>query len=208
MFGHLQIAMQHLGLELTDWSGLPFAEAIRIFKSKKLVTKAEFDRLEDRYKARAWTIAGDHSTYTISQTHASLGEAITEGLSSQEWIAQSAEQFDLWGVTSKGDHHLRTVFNTSTLGAYQHGRFQQSRSPEMLERRPFWKYRTIGDEHVRDSHAAMDGKVFPADHSIWGTWYPPNGFNCRCRVDPIRDGEVSEVPVETPDPGFASAPGV
>ena len=164
--------------------------------------------MNDRHKTRAFTIAGDQRVYTLQQAHASLGEAISEGLTAQQWVDQAQEQFDLWGVTRKSDYHLRTVFNTNTLGSYQAGRLQQMRTPEMMERRPFWRYRTVGDERVRDTHREMDGRVFPADHSIWGTWYPPNGFNCRCRVEPLREGAVSEVPVVTPDPGFGSAPSV
>jgi SPP1 gp7 family putative phage head morphogenesis protein len=214
MFGHLQIAMQHLGVELASstWTGLPFAEAIRIFILKDIVPRSEFDRLQEAHKTRAWTIAGDHSSYTLLRTHESLTLAIADGDSIQKWVTESAERFKAWGVNSLGDHHLRTVFNTSTLGSYQAGRYQQSKTPEMINRRPFWRYRTVGDERVRESHAAMDGAVYPANHSIWATWYPPNGFNCRCRVEPIREedaGDVrTDIPDQAPDPGFGSAPSI
>ena len=54
--------------------------------------------------------------------------------------------------------------------------------PDVLERRKYWQYQTAGDSHVRETHMAMDGRVFPADSKVWDTWYPPNGFGCRCTV--------------------------
>lgn len=48
------------------------------------------------------------------------------------------------------------------------------------------------DKHTRPSHLAMDGKVFPADSPIWDTWYPPNGFKCRCTVRSLSKRQVEE----------------
>jgi SPP1 gp7 family putative phage head morphogenesis protein len=49
-------------------------------------------------------------------------------------------------------------------------------------RRPYLRYHTRQDAAVRPSHAAMDGRVYPASHPIWGVWTPPNGWGCRCWV--------------------------
>ena len=38
----------------------------------------------------------------------------------------------------------------------------------------------------------MNGKVFSADHPIWDTWYPPNGFRCRCQVVTLSKRQVEE----------------
>ena len=96
--------------------------------------------------------------------------------------------------------------------AYQHGRYVQQTHPEVLEALPFWQYRTIGDSRVRDSHKAMDGKIWPANHPVWDIWYPENGFGCRCRVDELSRSEAEaegiseEMPKEQPDEGFAHSP--
>jgi hypothetical protein len=44
-------------------------------------------------------------------------------------------------------------------------------------------YRTAGDDRVRESHALLDGITKPVDDSFWDTYYPPNGWRCRCDVD-------------------------
>jgi uncharacterized protein with gpF-like domain len=59
----------------------------------------------------------------------------------------------------------------------------------------------------------MEGKVYPADDPVWKTWYPPNGFRCRCRVNALTKGETeglqveSELPKDSPDKGFDTSPG-
>lgn len=47
---------------------------------------------------------------------------------------------------------------------------------------PNIKYVTAHDERVRDSHAAMDGVIYPINHVFWKTHWPPNGWNCRCKA--------------------------
>ena len=44
------------------------------------------------------------------------------------------------------------------------------------------QYRTIGDDRVREEHAGLDGITLPIDDPFWHTYYPPNGWNCRCTV--------------------------
>lgn len=44
------------------------------------------------------------------------------------------------------------------------------------------QYRTVGDDRVREEHAGLDGITLPIDDPFWHTYYPPNGWNCRCTV--------------------------
>jgi len=43
-------------------------------------------------------------------------------------------------------------------------------------------YDAINDRRTRPAHAAMDGYIAPHDDPIWNTWYPLNGYRCRCSV--------------------------
>jgi len=36
----------------------------------------------------------------------------------------------------------------------------------------------------------MNGRVFRYDDALWSSHYPPNGFNCRCRVSPLSAAAV------------------
>lgn len=52
--------------------------------------------------------------------------------------------------------------------------------------RYYLQYRTAKDDKVRPEHAALDGLTLPMSDSFWETYYPPNGWNCRCTVVQVR----------------------
>jgi len=58
---------------------------------------------------------------------------------------------------------------------------------------PLLEYSTVGDDAVRDSHAALDGVIQPVDSDFWDTHYPPNGWGCRCLVKQLSKGEITDV---------------
>ena len=49
-------------------------------------------------------------------------------------------------------------------------------------------YETVGDGRVRPDHAALEGVCLPVDDPFWAIAYPPNGWNCRCRVLRVAKG--------------------
>lgn len=48
------------------------------------------------------------------------------------------------------------------------------------------QYRTVGDGKVRPEHAALDGITLPMSDPFWETYFPPNGWGCRCSVVQVR----------------------
>lgn len=48
------------------------------------------------------------------------------------------------------------------------------------------QYRTAADDRVRDSHAALSGITLPKDDAFWISYYPPNGWRCRCTAVQVR----------------------
>lgn len=45
------------------------------------------------------------------------------------------------------------------------------------------RYRTAGDGRVRPEHKLLDGICKPVSDHFWDTYYPPNGWNCRCDAE-------------------------
>lgn len=56
---------------------------------------------------------------------------------------------------------------------------------------PYWQYCTVGDDRVREEHAALDGLILRHDDPLWDKIYPPNGWKCRCYVVPKMAAEVN-----------------
>lgn len=78
------------------------------------------------------------------------------------------------------ENWLQTEYNMSVASSQNAARWVQFKADEAVI--PFLKYQTVGDAHVRISHAALDGVTRKISDSFWSTHYPPNGWNCRCEV--------------------------
>lgn len=58
------------------------------------------------------------------------------------------------------------------------------------------QYRTAGDDKVRPEHAALNGVTRPMNDPFWETYYPPNGWNCRCTVVQVRKSKYPITPTD------------
>lgn len=57
---------------------------------------------------------------------------------------------------------------------------------------PNLRYKTVGDDRVRQAHRALDNIVRPIDDAFWNTYYPPNDWGCRCDVQQ-EDGRITNL---------------
>jgi SPP1 gp7 family putative phage head morphogenesis protein len=88
-----------------------------------------------------------------------------------------------WGDRDKDGWHSALVFRMQTGNAYSAGRWEQAQrviAASQGRTRYYFRYVTVGDHRVRDTHAQWHGIVLPHDHWFWRSHWPPNGFNCRC----------------------------
>ena len=78
------------------------------------------------------------------------------------------------------DTWQRTEYDTAVLTAEATVNYRRLRNEQ--DTFPYWEYLTVGDGKVREEHRALHGVILPAVDRIWDKIYPPNGWNCRCRV--------------------------
>lgn len=107
------------------------------------------------------------------------------------------------------ENWLETEFNTAKSIAVSAREWTQI--VEDSDVLPLLRYVTVGDGRVRNSHKSLDGIIRPVKDPFWSKYYPPNDFNCRCIVEQLEEGEVSEVKGLKPDevnPLFANNPAV
>ena len=77
-------------------------------------------------------------------------------------------------------NYLQAEYQTAKRGAQMAHLWNK-----FLEQKKYYPnlvYRTVGDSRVRPEHAALNGVVKPIDDPFWKTYYPPNGWRCRCTV--------------------------
>ena len=205
---------------------LPFDEAIEYFKHLLPMKEQEFYAIADEAKAMAFTVSALAQEEAIADAFRLVQRAIEQGQSLGEFKKEFERRMAAHGV-GLTDSYIETVYRTNIQRAYNVGRYRQMTMPGVVKARPYWQYDAVNDSRTRPTHRAMDGRVYPADDPVWDTWYPPNGFRCRCRVNTlserqvkrlgleVRKGPVNEtieipgkgpVPLE-PDSGFAHNPG-
>lgn len=170
--------------------GLPFDEAIEFLKRKVALTPEEFNALEAVLRARAFTVAGITSLAALRDLLDLLNRALETGMTLQEFQSEANGLLERRGYTGLSPYRADNVFRTNLQTAYSVGRYQQMTRPDVLRRRPYWQYDAVLDERTRPTHRALHGKVFRADDPFWDTWYPPNGYRCRCSVISLSEEQV------------------
>ncbi len=78
---------------------------------------------------------------------------------------------------------LKTEYNQAIGGATMAARWVEFQ--KNADAMPMLKYVTVGDSNVRDEHALLDGTKRPVNDPWWNSYYPPNGWGCRCDVQQL-----------------------
>ena len=146
--------------------------------------------------AKAFTVAKATRMDVLQSIHGELNRALEKGLTERQFIRNMQPQLEKLGWWGKQDivnkdgvtetvqlgspSRLKTIYRTNVQTAYQAGHWKTMWKNR--EHRPYLMYVAMMGVNTRPSHAALRGQVFPITDPIWRAIYPPNGFNCRCRV--------------------------
>jgi SPP1 gp7 family putative phage head morphogenesis protein len=162
---------------------LPHEEAVRRIAELPLVSREVMDEMLPELRAYAFTITG----LDVGDQMAKVRDVIAAvPAGAQTWEkarrAIAAELVDdLGGKASQRRAEL--LLRTHVFRAYAASRYR--RLMQQIDVFPYWQYKTHGDGNVRPSHAALNGKIFPAGHDIWQRIFPPWDWGCRCLVVPL-----------------------
>lgn len=84
-------------------------------------------------------------------------------------------------------YYLRSEYNFAKASAEMAAKWKNFM---MLDSdRYYLQYRTAADEHVRRSHRLLHNVTLPITSKFWDYYFPPNGWNCRCNVVPVRKSD-------------------
>ncbi len=108
----------------------------------------------------------------------SLTEAVSDGDKVRSFSEYRQEAKKI--LTDFNSTWLETEYNATIAGGQMASKWVVFQ--EGAQDMPSLQYRTAGDARVRDGHRLLDGVVKEISDSFWKTYYPPNGWNCRCTV--------------------------
>ncbi len=184
--------------------GMNPAAAIAYAKSKGFAITWNWQEMLDDAHQRAFTVAKVARLDVLQDIKDALLSAKQEGKTFKQFadeLTPILQSKGWWGkkVVVGGDggaevvqegslHRLRTIFQTNMQSAYMAARMQEMQDSTATH--PYWEYVAVMDGRTRPSHRAMNGRVLLAADPFWITGFPPNGFNCRCRVKPLSRAAV------------------
>lgn len=194
--------------------GLEPVEAVRYFRSKGIAVTENWHDLWQEAHARAFTVAGVAKLDLLQDIRGAVDAAIREGRTERWFLNELTpvlKQKGWWGKKEAADPdtgevryvrqgspaRLKLIYRQNTQSAYMAGRFKQQL--ENADSAPYWRYIAVLDQKTRPAHAALNGKVFRHDDPFWGAMYPPNGWNCRCRVAAYSESRLKRRGLEVSD---------
>lgn len=192
--------------------GLSPEQAITYLRNKKAI----LDQVDDvalltSARGKAARIANLSSLEMTKDIYQSLIDAQQAGKPFRQWqqelLAEMKHKGWLHNINKKAviadpktgeifgtPRRLRTIYQTNTQVAYSAQRYQQQRDNAI--NRPYWQYTAVGDKRTRPSHNQMHGLIYRYDDPFWQTFYPPNGFNCRCTVIALAQRDIERQQIE------------
>ncbi|WP_334046560.1 phage minor head protein [Burkholderia cepacia] len=184
---------------------LPPKKAIEYLRSKGYEITWDWEELWQDAQAKAFTVAKVTRLDILQDIRNAVETAISEGKTLRWFTKELTPVLQSKGWWGKQEHvdqdtgeitqvqlgspwRLQTIYRTNLQTAYMAGRYAEQMAN--VDDRPYWMYVAILDSRTRPSHRAMNGKVFRYDDPFWQSFYPPNGWGCRCRVVALSHDEI------------------
>lgn len=185
--------------------GLKPKEAIAFLEQKGYTLGFNWHEVWQEAHAKAFTVAGVLKQDILIDIHQSLLEAQYNGIPQKEWEKQIIKTLHRKGwigdtpdliADENGEllgkrltpRRLHTIYQTNMRAAERVGEYKAMR--EIMHLRPYWRYVAKNDNLTRPAHAQLHNSVYHADDPFWHTFYPPNGWNCRCKVYAVKKRDV------------------
>jgi len=162
-------------------------------ETNKVLSRAVDKGLKDNMPADEMVgkLRQDVFVFSACKTHIELKQVSTM-LLDKEGKIQSWQNFQQQ-VTAihqqYNENYLQAEYIFATSSAEMAGRWSQF---EKDGDRYNLQYRTAQDNKVRESHRAMAGITLPVDDPFWDSYFPPNGWRCRCTTVQVPKNKYAE----------------
>ena len=184
-----------------------FQEQIDFFRRKLNLPSETWRDIQQAAHDRAFMVSGAAKADLLADLRKAVDQAVQGGSIGEfrKNFADIVEKHGWTGWTGEGSKageawRTRLIYQTNLMTSYAAGRRAQLLDPELLKRRPFWRYvHNDSVTHPRPHHKEWgDAKLtLRHDHPFWNTHFPPNGWGCKCRVVAVAapvDGDATQPP--------------
>lgn len=144
------------------------------------------DGMRKRLQRSDWIFSGIKTFHELNEAFPSLLDENGERKSFERFL-NDVQKID----KTYNRNYLRAEYNFVQSSAEMAAKWEQF--SEVGDRYNL-QYRTAGDDKVRPAHAELNGITLPASDSFWESYYPPNGWNCRCTVVQVRKSKYPATP--------------
>lgn len=168
-------------------------ELVQYLKDKKPELHYDYDELMHEAHHKAFTVAKVTRLDLLKDIQDSLKNAMDKGIGFEEWkknIIPTLKEKGWWGKVESisptgeikdiyvGSRRLKTIFDTNMRVAYNRGRY----IGQMESLGEYFYYSAVMDSATRPAHGKLHGTILPKTDPFWDINYPPNDWNCRCKV--------------------------
>lgn len=168
------------------------SEVEKYLRAKIPISSKEYYRLLEKYQAAAFTAANYNNVKILEKFQEELARALEEGTTMEEFQKRMDHFLKDHGYKGLTNFRADNIFRTNMQTAYQIGHYESMTDPDVKKLRPYWQYVAVDDNHTRNSHRELNGKVYHCDSPVWDTIYPPNGYRCRCTVKTLSKRQVEQ----------------
>lgn len=190
-------------VKLITGRNVSFEYALNLLENRVAVKKYYYNDLPKDLKKLSFYVSGLEKLREIELVKTSLSNAVSNGLSFQQW----KDQLDVGVITDLSNARLQTVYRNNVNNVYNQSMRYNAGTSDVT---PYLQYTAIGDSDTRPSHLALDGTIKRADSVFWDKYTPPIGHNCRCGVISLTEEDAKEMGISSkstdrfpsPDAGF------
>ena len=180
-------------------------EALEYFRFRGLRVGFDYRDVWQGEHALAFTVAKAMETDLLQEIRAALDRALGEGrtfrqfrkaltpvLRERGWWGKQDRRDPLTGATVRAQlgsrRRLRTIYRANLGAARSAGVWDRAQRAKGAH--PYFLYEPGPADRGCGGHRAWTGTLLPIDHPWWNDHFPPNGWNCRCRVRPLGEAEA------------------
>lgn len=172
--------------EEIDPFSLKFDDAIQYFMQKNPLLYEDLDSITDEAKSKYFYIKKSTDLELTKKLMTSLQDNLDNGGNFKSWLSNIKS--DVQDKEGFYPSYLENVYRTNMMSSYAAGRWVEQQ--EQKANFPYLLYDGIMDGRERDHVHELDGKIFKIDDPIVSKIYPPNGYNCRCRMIQMSEEDV------------------